>query len=99
MIDKYLEILRLDGVVLHDDWGGQRSPFFSLQLCREMIVPYLKHIADHCHSKGLWFQQHCCGKNEMLVPAMLDAGVDMWFPRPSLTWIGARDLRRKRSLH
>jgi hypothetical protein len=81
MIDKYLEILRLDGVVLHDDWGGQRSPFFSLQLCREMIVPYLKHIADHCHSKGLWFQQHCCGKNEMLVPAMLDAGVDMWFPQ------------------
>ena len=30
MITKYLEILKLDGVIFHDDWGSQRAPFFSL---------------------------------------------------------------------
>ncbi len=82
MINKYLEILRLDGVVFHDDWGSQRAPFFSLDVCMEMVAPYLKRLADFCHSKGLWFQQHCCGKNELLVPAMVAAGVDMWYPQP-----------------
>jgi hypothetical protein len=51
MITRYLEILRLDGVVFHDDWGSQRAPFFSLDVCMEMIVPYLKRLADFCHSK------------------------------------------------
>ena len=47
----------------------------------EMVAPYLKKIADHCHEKGLWFEHHCCGKNELLVPAMIYAGVDMWQPQ------------------
>jgi len=81
MIDHYLEFLKLDGVVFHDDWGSQRAPFFSLDVCMEMVAPYLKRIADHCHEKGLWFQQHSCGKNELLVPAMVYAGVDMWMPQ------------------
>lgn len=82
MIKKYREILDLDGVIFHDDWGSQRAPFFSIAVCREMIVPYIKRISDYCHANGMWFQQHCCGKNELLVPAMIEAGVDMWFPQP-----------------
>ncbi|MDD6188975.1 MAG: uroporphyrinogen decarboxylase family protein [Clostridiales bacterium] len=81
MISKYLECFELDGVIFHDDWGSQRAPFFSLDTCMEMIVPHIKKIVDFCHSKGLWFQQHSCGKNEMLVPAMIAQGVDMWCPQ------------------
>ena len=81
LIDHYLEILNLDGVLFHDDWGSQRAPFFSLDVCMEMVAPYLKQIVDYCHEKGLWFQQHSCGKNELLVPAMIYAGVDMWQPQ------------------
>jgi hypothetical protein len=47
-----------------------------------MIVPHIKKISDFCHSNGLWFQHHCCGKNELLVPAMIDMGVDIWLPQP-----------------
>ena len=81
MIDHYLDIVKLDGIMLHDDWGSQRAPFFSLNTCMEMVAPYIKRVADHCHSKGLWFQQHSCGKNELLVPAMIYAGVDIWQPQ------------------
>jgi len=81
MITKYMECLDIDGVMLHDDWGSQRAPFFSADTCREMLVPYLKRLVDFCHSKGLWFEQHCCGKNEPLVACMVEAGVDIWFPQ------------------
>lgn len=81
LIDHYLEFMQPDGIIFHDDWGSQRAPFFSLDTCMEMIVPHIKKIVDFCHSKGLWFQQHSCGKNEMLVPAMIAQGVDMWCPQ------------------
>lgn len=62
----------------HDDWGSQRAPLISLDTCREMIVPYLKRIVDSAHKYGMGFEFHSCGKNELLVPAMIEAGVDMW---------------------
>lgn len=66
----------------HDDWGSQRAPLFSLETCREMMVPYLKRIVDSAHKYGIGFELHCCGKNEELVPAMIEAGVDMWCGQP-----------------
>ena len=82
MIQHYIDQLGVQEVLFHDDWGSQRSPFFSLDTCREMLVPSLRKIADWCHSKGLIFQQHSCGKNELLVPAMIDAHVDLWCGQP-----------------
>ena len=82
IIDKHIEYYGIDGVTMHDDWGSQRAPFFSLATAEEMLVPYVRRIADHCHEKGLWFQQHSCGKNEMLVPAYIDAHVDIWNGQP-----------------
>lgn len=78
LIDKHLEYYGIDGVNFHDDWGSQRDPFFSLDTAREMLVPYLRRIVDHCHGKGLFFNLHSCGKNEKVVPAYIDAHVDMW---------------------
>ncbi len=82
IIDKHIECYGIDGVTLHDDWGAQRAPFFSLATAKEMIVPYIRQVADYCHEKGLWFQLHSCGKNEMLVPAYIDAHVDIWNGQP-----------------
>ena len=82
MIDHYLEFLNLDGVVFHDDWGSQRAPFFSLNTLREMILPYLKRVVESVHKRGMKFELHSCGKNEMLVPGMIEAGVDTWSGQP-----------------
>jgi hypothetical protein len=78
MIDKYHQYFKPDCISLHDDWGSQRSPFFSLNTVLEMIVPYIKRVVDHCHSLGIFYDQHSCGKNEKLVPAYIAAGVDSW---------------------
>ena len=81
MITKYMECVNIEGVCIHDDWGSQRAPFFSVATCREMVAPYIKRMADFCHSKGLWFEQHSCGKNEPLCEVMVESGVDIWFPQ------------------
>lgn len=83
-IRRICKCCRVDAIVVHDDWGHQNGPFFSLDTCREMIVPYFKKVIDVCHELGLVFEHHCCGKAELLVPAMIDAGVDYWMPQPAL---------------
>ena len=72
---KYFDI---DQIWFHDDWGSQRNSLFSLETCREMIVPYLKRVCDCAHRNGLFVELHSCGKNERLVPAMIEAGIDSW---------------------
>ncbi len=69
-------------IQFHDDWGSQRAPFFSYSTCEEMLLPYLKRVVDSCHKRGIYLNFHCCGKNEMLLPAMIEAGVDLWVPQP-----------------
>ena len=82
MIDLFIQYYDMDVFFFHDDWGTQRAPFFSLDLIREMLVPYLKRLVDYCHSKGCCLELHCCGKNELIVPAMIEAGVDAWSGQP-----------------
>ena len=43
-----------------------------------MILPYLKRVIDACHANGMKFELHSCGKNETMVPNMIEAGVDLW---------------------
>ena len=66
----------------HDDWGSQRAPFFSPNTVNEMIIPYLKRCVESVHRNGMAFELHSCGKIELLVPAMIDAGCDMWNGQP-----------------
>lgn len=81
IIKHYKEDLGADIIYFHDDWGAQKSPFFSLDACMEFIVPYLKRIVDYVHSLGILFEMHSCGMNDLLVPAYLEAGIDIWAPQ------------------
>ena len=82
MVDKFIWAYDIDHLWFHDDWGSQRAPFFGLGTVRDMLVPAVKKVADYCHSRGVFFELHSCGKNEILVPAMIEANVDSWAPQP-----------------
>lgn len=71
-----------DIVLLHDDWGHQNGPFFSIDTCYELIFPYFKRFVDTVHNLGMRFELHCCGKAQDFVPIMIEAGVDLWCPQP-----------------
>ena len=81
-IGYYKTYFDCDIINFHDDWGSQRAPFFSISTVREMILPYMKRVSDSIHSRGMKLDLHCCGKNEPLVPAMIEAGVDSWTGQP-----------------
>lgn len=83
-IRRVSKIGRIDSVMLHEDWGTQKGPFFSLATCRQFFVPPMKKIVDACHELGIVFEHHCCGKAETLVPAMVECGTDFWFPQASI---------------
>jgi len=78
IIDKYIDTYKAQGFCIHDDWGSQMAPFFSPAVCEEMIVPYMRRLTDHIHSKGCIADLHSCGQIEKQVPNMIKAGWDSW---------------------
>ena len=80
-IRRVKQVIPLDGVLIHDDWGTQNRPFFSLETAREMFLTYLKRVVDYIHSEGMFYEQHSRGNCTQLVPVYMEAGVDLWTPQ------------------
>lgn len=72
---------RVDGVLYHDDWGTQRSGFFSNEMFREQIMPQTSRITKFIKDSGKFIELHSCGKNIQYVPEMIEMGIDMWTPQ------------------
>lgn len=78
LIEHLHHYFHIDMFQFHDDWGSQRGPLINPETIREMIAPYMKRIVDSCHKRGILFDFHSCGKNETLVPIMIECGMDQW---------------------
>lgn len=78
LIDHYNQYFDLDAICFLDDWSGQKGPFFSPALAREILFPNLKKIVRHVKDLGLVFTWHSCGNGIDFIPMMLEAGVDAW---------------------
>ncbi len=80
--DKVFEFYgRVDGVNYHDDWGTQRSGFFSKEMFKAQIMPQTTRIVDYIKSKGRFVELHSCGNNMDYVPYMIEMGFDLWAPQ------------------
>lgn len=84
LIERFHRYYQADVLMFNDDWGTQLGPQFSLATAREMLVPYMQRIADSCHRRGMYFELHCCGKNDQLVPAIVESNVDIWLPQENI---------------
>ena len=82
LIDHLQKYCGLEYVLFHDDWGSQKSTFFSEATCREMLLPYLTRVIKSAHDRGILFNFHCCGRVEKFVPIMIEAGADAWDGQP-----------------
>ena len=82
LVDKFVEYWpALDGFNIHDDWGSQKSPFFSQDTAYELFVPYMKALTDHIHAKGRYATLHSCGHSAARVQCFIDGGFDQWSPQ------------------
>ena len=72
---------RIDGVLYHDDWGTQRSGFFSNDMFREQLMPATGRFTKFVKDAGKFIELHSCGRNIQYIPEMIELGIDMWTPQ------------------
>ena len=78
LIDKCVKYYDVDAFLVHDDWGAQNAPFFSVNTGKEIIMPYMKKLVAHIHSRGKLAMLHSCGIVEPHLPTWIEAGWDQW---------------------
>ena len=65
---------------LADDYCMSSGPLFSPEVFKRMIKPYLRKVADRVHGLGKKFLLHVCGSVRLLLPEIIDSGVDILEP-------------------
>ena len=79
VIDSFGQHLQL--VTMSDDMGAQNGPMCSPRYIEEFCIPYYKRFCEfvHAHSDIKVFL-HNCGSIKILMPLLIDAGVDVLNP-------------------
>jgi len=80
VINKFRDLVPLDMIWYGDDWGTQRGLFMPPDIWRKVIKPPTKRIYDAIHARGMFVNQHSCGKIESIFADMVEMGADLWNP-------------------
>jgi len=72
--------IEFDGVFICDDMGYRNAPLFSPKIYKEICFPAHKKMMDFFHSKGLKVIMHSCGNVKVLIPHLIEAGLDCLQP-------------------
>jgi len=70
----------VDGFTLHDDWGSQMAPLFSLRCAEKFFVPQMRRFTGHVKSRGKIADLHSCGHIEDRIESIIRAGWQSWTP-------------------
>ena len=63
-----------------DDYCMTSGPLFSPDVFKRLIKPYLRAVADKVHANGKKLLLHVCGSVRLLLPEIIDSGVDILEP-------------------
>ncbi len=72
--------MAVDALWLWDDLGYGHGPFISPKAYRELIWPAHKRLFEHVHERGRPVILHSCGGIALLVPLLIEAGIDCLQP-------------------
>ena len=80
MMESFLALPEIDGVLLGSDWGSQRGLLMSVETWDEMIRPGEQASYDliHAYGKDVWI--HSCGDIERLIPRLIEMGIEVLNP-------------------
>ena len=80
MLENFLALPEIDGVLLGSDWGSQRGLLMSPAVWEEMIRPGEQAEYDliHAYGKDVWI--HSCGNVEDIIPSLIEMGVNVLNP-------------------
>jgi uroporphyrinogen decarboxylase len=80
MLENFLSIGEIDGVLLGSDWGSQRGPLIAPQVWDDLIRPGEQAEYDliHAYGKDVWV--HSCGDVAVLIPRLIEMRLDVLNP-------------------
>jgi len=70
--------LGVDAVIVGDDYGFNSGPLMSPDAFRRVFFPALQHICRVAHDNGLYLICHSCGNLRLILPDMIEAGIDVY---------------------
>ncbi len=70
----------IDVFALADDLGMQNTLLIGPEMIGEYVAPRLKSMADLAHSYDIKLLLHTCGNIEILIPGLIELGVDILDP-------------------
>ncbi len=77
--DEYFKYTKPEVLFHHDDWGSQRSLFFSREMFDDFLLPAYKKICGYWKELGIkYIVHHSDSYAADLVPEMIEMGVDVW---------------------
>lgn len=79
IIDRFAE-LGCDAIFTSDDLGHQSGPMMSPATFKELYLPLYKEFTGYVHAKGMKVILHSCGDNTLLMPYIIEGGVDVLHP-------------------
>lgn len=80
MLENFLAIPEIDGVLLGSDWGSQRGLLIAPEIWDDLIRPGEQAEYDliHAYGKDVWV--HSCGDVQALIPRLIAMGLDVLNP-------------------
>ena len=74
----FFKQLGVDAIIVGQDYGFNSGPFMSPATFKRVYFPALQHICQAAHDLGLFLICHSCGNLRMLLPLMIEAGIDVY---------------------
>jgi len=75
--------LKVDGIIITDDWGTQEGLMISPVLWREIFKPYYKIIFNRIHQNSIDVHFHTDGNTTDIIPDLIEIGVNVLNPQIS----------------
>ena len=85
----------IDGLIIAEDLGYETGVFYSPELMRENLFPYLKEMADEAHNLGLPVILHCDGNVNAILQDFVEIGFDALHPLERKCHMNLREIKRK----
>jgi uroporphyrinogen decarboxylase len=86
---------RFDAAFLFNDMGYRSGPFFSPRTYRQVFKPADKRMFDFFHSHDMKVILHSCGNVKMLIPDLLEIGLDCLQPLEVKAGMDLVELKRE----
>lgn len=71
----------IDMIHVHEDMAGKSGPMVGPRIVKTFITPYYRQVWDLLHERGTrLFEQDSDGNMEAIIPAFLEAGINVMYP-------------------